>query len=304
LFRLAFSNQSNKRESFKLNYNKMKIKIPNSLLDIITGVLVFIIVFYLLEYVSFSVGLLITGLLSVIAGMIRGKNVNEGILAKVVRMNLLFILLFFPIMNGVFHLFLLVVTAPMGTALGIYFKRTNIVLILFSFYLIFILVIGFLVIPTYITNKSWRQEVTVSPDYLFVTPENDTIKSSDLRGKIVVMDFWATWCGPCIKQMPELEKTYQNYKDNEQIAFFVLNTFERDTSNKKAVYFIKQSPHKLPFMLDVNETTSKALDVKSLPTIVIIDKDGNIRFRHFGYEKSERFHKNLCSKIDFLLEEE
>jgi len=101
---------------------------------------------------------------------------------------------------------------------------------------------------------------------------------SDYRGKVVVMNFWATWCGPCVKEMPDFEKLADNLS-NEDFALITVNFGEKAERIKP---FLKKIEVDVPVLLDPDMSTSKAWVKAGLPTTYIIDADQKIRYQVLG----------------------
>lgn len=108
--------------------------------------------------------------------------------------------------------------------------------------------------------------------------DGKTINVSDQKGKVVFMNFWATWCPPCIAEMPSINSLYLKYKDNENVVFFMIDV---DGKIHAATAFIKKGEFNLPVYIPTSEIP-EAYFSGSLPTTVILDKLGNIAFRHVG----------------------
>lgn len=94
----------------------------------------------------------------------------------------------------------------------------------------------------------------------------------DLKGKVVFINFWATWCGPCIAEMPSIEKLRNKYKDNSQVAFVIL---EVEGNKAKATKFMESRKLNLPVYYPDGEIPTEFFEGR-LPTTVILDKAGNI----------------------------
>jgi thiol-disulfide isomerase/thioredoxin len=113
-----------------------------------------------------------------------------------------------------------------------------------------------------------------------------TVKLSDLRGKVVVLDFWATWCGPCKRTMPLLDKFYSE-KLPAGTQVYGVNVWQREKTDdqKKSVVskFIQDSGYHFPILYGTSELAS-AYGVQGIPTLVVIDKTGKLAYRHVGYD--------------------
>jgi len=128
-------------------------------------------------------------------------------------------------------------------------------------------------------------------------PELETgnvISLNDLTGKIVYIDFWASWCGPCRQEMPLLNALHNKY---EPLGFTVLGVnVEEQVENAKA--FLADRPVDFPILLDSNNRISKLYDVVAMPSTVVIDRDGNIRFIHYGYQKGDEVkYRNMVKTL-------
>ena len=106
------------------------------------------------------------------------------------------------------------------------------------------------------------------------------IKLSDYKGQVVLLNFWASWCGPCRQEMPLLEGLYQKYKDLG-VVFLGINV---QAQSDKAFEFLQKVPVTFPILLDTESTVSQLYKIDAMPTTVIIDRDGNIRTLHRGYK--------------------
>jgi thiol-disulfide isomerase/thioredoxin len=100
----------------------------------------------------------------------------------------------------------------------------------------------------------------------------------DLRGKVVFLNFWATWCGPCRAEMPSMEALYRRFKD-EGFEMVAVNCGESETA---AASFVEQYRLSFPAALDPSGQVSGVYGIQALPTTYIIDRDGNILSRVVG----------------------
>lgn len=124
-------------------------------------------------------------------------------------------------------------------------------------------------------------------DFELSNLKGDKVKLSDLKGKIVVLDFWATWCGPCREAFPHMQELVKNYDKNEVVFLFV-NTMETKKPAeiiKSVSKFIKDNKYEdLNVVFDLDNDVSKKYLVQGIPTEIIIDKEGNLLSRSVGYD--------------------
>ena len=119
-----------------------------------------------------------------------------------------------------------------------------------------------------------------APDFTLTNQDGQTVSLSDLRGQVVMINFWATWCGPCRKEMPLLDAIYQRYN---RLGFTLLGiNVEEDPSG--ADKYLAETPVSFPILFDRSNSVSKLYDVNAMPSTVIVDREGNVRFLHKGYQ--------------------
>lgn len=274
--------------------------------DILAGIITAVICFFILENLKLNIALIAFSPFPVIAGFIRGKTPTENRFGKIILMNLLFLILIMAIMNGVYHLIPILAIALIGTALGIYIrlnlsKSTIKVFGFLSLFSVSVLLLGFFGLPSYLDGTMWDKVDKQAPPFTLLTLEGDTIKSSEYKDKVIILDFWGTWCAPCKKQFPLIEKLYKENKENNNVAFFIINPLLGGDTYEKALEFINKSEYDLPFVIDKESETYGKFNVHALPHLVIIDKEGIIRLTHTGYMESENFYDKIQENLDRLL---
>lgn len=113
------------------------------------------------------------------------------------------------------------------------------------------------------------------------------VKLSDFAGKVVVMDFWGTWCPPCREELPKFQELYLKYKDNPGVAFLSMNwerPGEAATRVKLVTDFMAANKYTFPVVLDHDRVAVEAYDIPGFPTVFMIDGAGQVRYRNVGYE--------------------
>ncbi len=133
------------------------------------------------------------------------------------------------------------------------------------------------------------------PPFSLKTLDGKIVSSADLKGKVVLINFWATWCIPCLEEMPELVALRDKYKENKDFVFLTINSLEDATLVKK---FVADKKFVLPLLLSENYTVNNA--VFSLPTTWFIDKQGKIAYSKSGYS-SDGIFEEFGWRIDELL---
>lgn len=123
--------------------------------------------------------------------------------------------------------------------------------------------------------------------------DGSRLKMSEQKGKVVVLNFWATWCGPCLTEMPLFEKTMAKYKDDKDVVFLAVTT---DEDRELVSPFLKQ--HKFNLPVAYAEHLDDLFAVASIPTTIILDRNGQIAFRQAGFNPREDFVESLSARIE------
>ena len=119
-----------------------------------------------------------------------------------------------------------------------------------------------------------------APDFAMQTPEGETLKMSDLRGKVLLVDFWASWCGPCRKENPKVVRLYEKYKDK---GFEILGV-SLDSKKDRWINAIAQDGLTWPQISDLKgwkNEAAKMYGVRSIPTTLLLDAEGKIIGRNY-----------------------
>ncbi|WP_243472638.1 TlpA family protein disulfide reductase [Winogradskyella sp. MH6] len=145
-----------------------------------------------------------------------------------------------------------------------------------------------------------------APQFALKNMRGESIALKDLKGKVVILDFWATWCGPCKASFPGMQKVVTKYKDDENVEFLFIDTFERGKNREKDVEgFISKNNYTFNVIYDTQKENSRDFEVAEkyevdgIPTKVIIGPDGKIRLKSVGYGGSTA---KLIEEMDIVID--
>lgn len=136
-----------------------------------------------------------------------------------------------------------------------------------------------------------------APDFTLPGKAGDAIALAKLKGQVVMVNFWASWCGPCRTEMPLMDQIYKKYS----AAGFTLVGVNVDTDSADAQKFLSQVPVSFPIAFDRDNKVSKLYDVSAMPSSVFIDRKGNVRALHRGYKAGDE--NDYLAQIRSLLRE-
>ena len=122
-----------------------------------------------------------------------------------------------------------------------------------------------------------------APDFTLPAVGGSKLSLSQYRGQVVMINFWATWCGPCRQEMPLLDAMYRKYKG---MGFTLIGVNVEPDSNA-AAKFLADVPVSFPVAFDADSKVSKLYKVQGMPSSVIVDRKGNARVLHKGYRPGD-----------------
>jgi peroxiredoxin len=159
-------------------------------------------------------------------------------------------------------------------------------------------VVSTLVAAAVVTFPALAGELSgVAPSFTLDSRNGGQVSLNDLRGNVVMINFWATWCGPCREEMPHLEALHQRYSD---LGFTLLGVNVEEDS-RLSDSFLEETPVSFDILFDPKNSVSEMYDVVAMPSTVMVDREGNMRFIHHGYQKG--YENDYQSQIRALLRE-
>lgn len=164
--------------------------------------------------------------------------------------------------------------------------------------IVFIGLIGYMIYTTAFTEKAadvGLEKGNIAPDFELVTTTGEKVKLSDFRGKKVLLNFWASWCGPCRAEMPDMEKL--NKEGRDDLVILAVNATQTEKSKEDPKSFIKELGLTFPIAFDEKGEVVKMYQVIALPTSYFIDSKGKINEKYTGTLSHEQM-VNGISKLD------
>jgi thiol-disulfide isomerase/thioredoxin len=136
-----------------------------------------------------------------------------------------------------------------------------------------------------------------APSFTLPSRSGDIVSLEQLQGQVVMINFWASWCGPCREEMPLLDQMYKRYSP----LGFTLLGINVEANSKDAEKMLAKVPVSFPVLFDTENKVSKLYDVNAMPSTVFIDRKGNVRYLHRGYKSGDE--SEYLNQIRALLKE-
>jgi len=124
---------------------------------------------------------------------------------------------------------------------------------------------------------------TVAPDFTLANRAGGQVSLSKLRGQVVMINFWASWCGPCRQEFPALDQIYAKYKP----MGFTLVGINVESKKADAERFLGTQKVSFPILFDPDNKVSGDFGVKAMPTTVLVDRQGRVRWQHMAYKPGD-----------------
>lgn len=122
-----------------------------------------------------------------------------------------------------------------------------------------------------------------APDFTLKSRAGKNLRLKELRGQVVMLNFWASWCGPCRQEMPLLDQLYQRYSR----AGFTILGVNLDASPADANRYLKKTDVSFPILYDTESSVGETFHVSAMPTTILIDRNGNLRYQHKSYKSGD-----------------
>lgn len=144
------------------------------------------------------------------------------------------------------------------------------------------------------TEAVWNGDSAM--DFSAQTNAGDTFTLSEQAGTVVLINFWATWCGPCVEEMPALQDLYEEYGDSDNVRIILVNAGE---SSQTVHRFLSQNGYTMPCIYDTDNTVNDQYGVMGIPYTVIFNKDGTVAETFegsYGCEKQYELYKEAIEE--------
>ena len=122
-----------------------------------------------------------------------------------------------------------------------------------------------------------------APDFTLKSLQGDNLRLQEYRGQVVLINFWASWCGPCRQEMPLLDRLHQRY----QATGFAVLGVNVEGEIKPAQEIVDKTRVTFPVLIDEDQKVSELYDLEAMPSTVIVDRDGVVRYIHLGYKPGD-----------------
>ncbi len=140
-------------------------------------------------------------------------------------------------------------------------------------------------------------EGQAAPDFALKSSTGENLRLSEYRGDVVMINFWATWCGPCRQEMPLLDELFTRY---QRVGFSLLGV-NIDDDSRRAMQMAEDLGINFPVLFDTRKEVSKLYEVEAMPVTVLVDREGNVRHVHHGYKPG--YEDKYLDQIRSLLRE-
>ena len=148
-----------------------------------------------------------------------------------------------------------------------------------------IFIIGIVVALLMLKHPSGPEPITIGsavPDIELIDSNHNKIRISELKGSVLFINFWATWCAPCIEELPSIETLFRNFSNNPR--FQVITILYKDDTQRALIY-MKENGYTFPVYLNPDDSAATLFKITGVPETYIIDKQGILRNKIIGPEQ-------------------
>ncbi|NLL69957.1 MAG: TlpA family protein disulfide reductase [Epulopiscium sp.] len=150
-------------------------------------------------------------------------------------------------------------------------------------------------------TEKMEEEKIEAPDFTAVDGEGNQVSLSDLKGKVVFLNFWGSWCPPCVAEMPHIQSMYEKYtKDREDVAFLAINdqTQPREKPIAEVKQWLEEKGYTFPVAYDTDSSITQKYSIRAFPTTFMIDKEGYV----YGYVPGGLTEEQMEEIIELTLD--
>lgn len=267
------------------------------------GILAFMLVFMIQVSIDFRIVLVLSCILAFISGHLLAKKETDPLLLALLIILPFGVTFSVIIYDQIPHLISFVLFLYPAAWLGINIKRemTRFRLSLLGGFVIVTLLMATAIVPILLERQTSKTKNEKVDPYTIVDMDGNQINSIDLEGKVVILDFFGTWCRPCIQELEELDEVYNHFSSNKDVVFFVINTAESGDTLEKMNKFINKHNYRFNFAFDRGQSLVNKFNLNGVPYLFVFDKTGNLRYSHIGYNRGEsHFIQSVTDIIEGL----
>ena len=156
-----------------------------------------------------------------------------------------------------------------------------------------------ILLVTLAATESWAVQLNnKAPEFTLNDVSGRSVSLNSLKGKVVYINFWASWCGPCQKEFPQLESLAKKYADSG-LTILAINQDKKRTSMQEFLGKFSVTPSNMIILTDPNSSVISQYGPRAMPTSYVIDKEGVVRYIHFGFGESDP--SKWIKEIDALI---
>jgi peroxiredoxin len=156
------------------------------------------------------------------------------------------------------------------------------------------------VIPNAVAGTFSKNADVVAPAFTLSALSGETVNSDQLRGHVVLLAFWATWCRPCIGELPQVQLVYHRYKADRRVVIWAVDSGISNDTVEEEQKMISAQHWDLPFAKD-SENLEFKMGYHGLPKLILLDQKGRVRWVHDGFDGSENLSDEISKRVEQLL---